>query len=276
MTKTSAVLLVLASACVGGCNEILGMDEGKPIEGEAGGGAGGTASSSTGMLDEHWGCLGNVTLPTEQAEITYSFDLKDGMNPPTGLSAKLCEASDPSCTAPVTDPVNIPMGGQLTLSVTPTFYGFLELGGASYKPTLLVLGPPTNLPRPLYPVGLFNEGGFDFIVGILGFSEDPTRGTAFVLATDCTMTPTAGIRIAAPNADTMTTQFYFVGGADATNVSTMAGETEANGLGGFLNLPAGENVIRTLRASDGQVVGETTVHIRPETITAVRLGPTPP
>src|SRR5262249_10278186 len=156
LTKAFA-LAVLATAS---CNEIFGLDEGKPYptssstsastsgsstssgtqtsssSGTGGAGGGGcvpatattdassSSSSSTGSGTPVWNCLGSVT-PSQTCMTHYFFNFRDGNNPATGLTVDVCKGSDANCSNPM-PPTQQPDGsGHMSLDLPTTFIGYL-------------------------------------------------------------------------------------------------------------------------------------------------------
>ncbi len=288
----------LASAlAMGACNEILGLHEGKPRLGEDGGGGAGAASanasassaddsvsststtttlssSSTGFGGGPWGCVGLVG-PPGSADLTYQIKLSDGGNDPAaGLMAERCAASDPDCSMSLGSEAVL-QNGAIEASVPASFYGYLDVTGGGYKPMLVYLGPPSNLPLPVEPVPLFSAFWFNVVLQAVGLdTEDPARGHLLVLGADCTLSPAAGLSFSASTADAQTERFYQV---DADTIDAQGTETYDVGLGGFVNLPPGLAVVRLYFASDTSTpIGQAEVTIRAQSITMLRLGPTPP
>jgi hypothetical protein len=212
----------------------------------------------------------------ESFEGTLRYQIKlteNGNNPQPGIMAKRCDAGDPQCASPLED-VSVLQTGDISATVPADFFGYLDISGGGYKPTLVYLGPPNHLPTPIERVPVFNASLFNFLLSGVGLDqEEAGRGHLFILGADCEMEPAAGLTFTATTADDDSEGFYYT---SSGAVSDDALATSELGIGGFINVPAGEVIVRVSRAEDTSTpMGEATVTIRPQTITILRLGPTP-
>lgn len=209
-----------------------------------------------------------------EGTLRYQIKLSEnGNNPQPGITAVLCDADDTQCAAPL-ESVSVLQTGDVSVSVAADFFGYLDLSGGGYKPTLVYLGPPNHLATPIERVPVFNSQLFDFLLSSVGLDqEDEERGHLFILGADCDMEPAAGLTFEASTADSESERFYYT---SSGAVSDDALATSELGIGGFVNVPAGPVVVRAFRAEDTSTpMGEASVTIRPQTITILRLGPTP-
>lgn len=267
------VAFALALGTASGCNLILGMDEGEPTgASSSGGGANTTASSSssTGPGDPKWACVGHVEAA--DAVTDYGLQLKDGNKTPEGLAVKLCAVSDDNCTIPLKTYQPDPGDGTLVAQV-PKKGAYLDVTGATYKPMLLEVGPPSKLTHPLASVNVISEVAFATLLAFAHITEDPTRGTVIVAGVDCDGATSEGVSFSCDACDAGTFAYYETGMGSKS--ASEVHQTDKSGTAGFINVPAGAVQIQSTRVSDGLVIGTATIHVRPETVTILRLEPTP-
>ena len=101
---------------------------------------------------------------------------------------------------------------------------------------------------------------------------DQTRGIFAARAQDCDFANAAGVSFAAAAADQETQAFYFASGVPVTTLA----QTDAEGTGGFLNLPPGLGVITATSVVAGnKVLGSLSFNIRPGTLTLTEFQPVP-
>jgi hypothetical protein len=89
---------------------------------------------------------------------------------------------------------------------------------------------------------------------------------------DCTGAPAKGVSITASTRDAKTIAFYY-GGNNTPTVN--ATQTDATGVGGFVNLPAGVIDITLRLVATGQLVGKYPVFVRKGSATTIDFWPTP-
>lgn len=281
MTKSmrTRVLLALAGGALTGCNLVFGLDEGTYDPNLAGGAGGGTSSSSnsssssSGTGGADWSCLGNVK--PKMGDSTYAFAVTAAKPDslldeyPTG---ELCQAGDSACATSI--PIGVQSNGALTIAATaPYLGGYGTLESSKYRPYIVELGSPVELPDPLRPMSLYTPlevtGAFVF----LGVKEEPGHGIALVFARDCAGAPAAGVRLESTTYDASTHLIY-----QDKNRDFQPGfqQTDEAGTALYGNIPAGEaREIVLRRSSDLAVVARANLHIREKTLTVIHIRPTP-
>lgn len=107
------------------------------------------------------------------------------------------------------------------------------------------------------------------LTGVISVTSDPARGSLAFLALTCTGARAVGVSAAAPTADASTTLTYIAGSLP----SKTATETDASGVGAFVNLPVGP--VALSGSYSGKAIGSTSVFIRAGFVTSTNLIPTP-
>jgi hypothetical protein len=117
------------------------------------------------------------------------------------------------------------------------------------------------------------------IAAIAKQTVNPMLGTAIVLGFDCQGLAAAGISFETPNTipSTPTTQgtqqFYLINQFPVTTPTATA--TDADGFGGFFNMPVGPAVVKSYRAAGNVYIGESSFTVLANTISYVLVSPTP-
>lgn len=271
-----APLAVAVAACaLTGCNLVFGLDEGTLDPNFGGGGAASSSSSSSGTGGADWSCVGNVAPKTGQQ--TYLYKLTESkansliMETP---KSALCEADSPTCSP--SSPVVVSSNGSIPVTAPEAYLGgYFILTSDKYRPYIVELAPPADLPDPLRLVPMYTGAEVAaafFLLGV-GVDEQPSHGIVGVFARDCQGAPAAGVGLESLDQDTTTRLLYLDKNGDFQKSFQ---ETDEAGTALFMNLPVGEAVRIVLRRSaDAVVVAQTVVHVRDKTITAIHLRPTP-
>jgi hypothetical protein len=261
--------LMLASAS---CNEILGLSEGKPYPAGAGGASSSATSTgmSSGMVDPMWGCVGSVGAP-HSGVTNYLFTFTAGQDKPaTGLTIDVCAASDDACASPIMDDRVPDAQGRLALMLDSSFDGYLQVTSSDYKPAIVEIGASTDVSPSERFVPMVKQGDFISVLTIYSTPEEPTRGSIYVRALDCQAALAAGVRFSVDSADDKSQPFYFKDGLP----SKPAMSTDDAGTGGVINIPPPMATLRSFFAGKGDPIGVAHVHVRPQTLTYISLGPT--
>jgi hypothetical protein len=234
----------------------------------------------------------------------------------TGLTASLCNKRDVNCTDPIRSGImdvagelsfDVPTGGNLGVG----FDGYLQVtapaalctnnmvfGAAGpmlcgLLPSCNVMAPDANcmvptsarallffnpaiqndvtqpLPLPLVPTASIQP-----ILQATGQTKlDPSKGFLFITALDCDGKPAAGVQFQLAQHQDGVTQLYVENGV----ISASATETDASGLAGFFNVPAGfVAVVGSVgSAGSGMPLGEIGVQVGAFTITYGTVVPAP-
>jgi hypothetical protein len=167
------------------------------------------------------------------------------------------------------------MNGKVTLTVIQGFDGFVRISGInmSIMDSRVFVGLPLFKPPTVQEVRLLRPGEYQLLVAYAKQMVDPTRGTAIVLAEDCSGTAAGGMSFASPNADMKSQLFYLIN--QTPTPPPAATTTDATGFGGFLNLPVGTTVVQAIRASDMMLIGQSSFDILANTLSYVLVAPTP-
>lgn len=229
--------------------------------------------------DPIWGCLGHVTepVPDPTRKVTFSIIAAfTSHSPVTQATIDVCAKLDLDCASK--DP-NYPKGispsadGTVTLTVIEGFDGFMRVTGPQIMDTRVFVGRPIVAPPSVKEVRLIQPSEYDALAAFAKLTVDPQRGTAILLANDCSGATASGVELACPTADASSQVFYLVNQFPTTPPT--ATHTDIDGYGGFFNLPVGPAVARTSRAADNVVIGESSFDVIANTISAVLISPTP-
>jgi hypothetical protein len=106
----------------------------------------------------------------------------------------------------------------------------------TFAPALLFFNPPltADLARPA-PLPLIPTAAVPSLTMAANGKFDATRGNVFVTVLDCAGAPMAGVRLALTSAGAGSSVLYVQDGV----ISANARRTDASGIGGVLNVPAG-------------------------------------
>lgn len=238
-----------------------------------------------------WGCLGNVTEPTPDPAKTVAFSIKlelVDLTPVTAVTVDVCDKLDVGCvgTNPA-DPKGLTPGsdGTLHLELQQGFDGFVRVTSTlpeteppeplRIMDSRVYVGRPIVTPPDTKAVQLLRRIDFNQLIPLSGTTADRTRGTAITLAVDCQGKAASGVRFETASADAQSVEFYLINQAPTTPPTATA--TDADGFGGFFNLPvgAGSSLVKSVRDADGTYVGESSFQIFADTISYVQIAPTP-
>jgi hypothetical protein len=102
---------------------------------------------------------------------------------------------------------------------------------------------------------------------------DPTRGTAILLAVDCSGDSASGVRFEVPTSDDQSQEFYLINQGPVTPPTATA--TDVDGFGGYFNLVPSAAVARAFREKDDTYIGESSFEVLANTLSYVLVAPTP-
>jgi hypothetical protein len=269
MRRAVGWLGVLAVAGAFGCADVLGIEETT------------LASGSTAGI---WSCVGDGNVPTGDGMIEIPIFIGDlatctatSCDPVPGLEAQQCKSRlQQDCTGTVyTSDEN----GSVTVPVEAPFNGYLRIvdpTGERVEYLWYFSEPLTETraePFPIFSMTKALRSSLFFDVPQGGVEEVAGRGIVAVQVTDCDDVPAAGVTFeitTAASQDASTASFYFNGGF----VSFPAVETDAQGLGGFVNVKAGTVGFRALPAElEGEPSAGDTLRVEGDRLTTVRLLP---
>jgi hypothetical protein len=239
-------------------------------------------------LGTNWACVGHVNWPdptTKATTLTASVIDFVSQKAVPGVTAKVCEFQ--SCDAPLgygaTD-----SHGELTIQVpalAPHVMGLAEdsyavLTSPTLTTTLFFWGYPVSEPKA--PIGapelyVSEAAEWQAAFATQGVSWDSSRGILGVLVRDCRLTFAAGVKLSLSGAgmrDPAIRPFYLVNHQD---LDFSAMETDGTtGVGGFINVPAGEFTVTAKPDALGGVPSSTArIYIEAGTLTEVFLEPIP-
>lgn len=230
--------------------------------------------------DPVWGCLGHVVEPvpdtTKKVDFSVRLTFAADKTPVTTATVDVCDKIDLDCTGKNPD---TPKGlepdadGAVKVSVAQGFDGFVRVAGPEILDARIFVGRPIVTPPTVKEVRLLRPNDYSLLVAYAKEKVDPTRGTAIIRGVDCQSLAVGGVRFESPNAGTGSREFYLINQAPTTPPT--ATQTDTDGYGGFLNLPVGSSVARSLRASDDMLIGESSFHVLANTISYVQIAPTP-
>jgi hypothetical protein len=232
------------------------------------------------VVDPVWGCLGHVPVPdpdpTKKITLTERLALAVDESAVTMATVDVCDKLDVDCTG--TNP-DYPKGitpdadGNVTFEVVQGFDGFVRISGPTIMDSRVFVGQPLMMPLTVKEVRLLRPGDYSLLASIAGQKVDMTRGTSILLAFDCQSAAVAGVSFESSSADSMTQAFYLIN--QLPQVPPAAKATDADGFGGFFNMPVGSAVAKSYRATGDEYIGESSFDVLAYTISYVLISPTP-
>jgi hypothetical protein len=191
--------------------------------------------------------------------------------PVSGVSLQACDILDPQCTKPITPLVTSNDAGVANVTLAQNFAGFFQFWGAG------------SLPSTVYPGHLLADASTETMtLAVLGGSEtqllaaalgvpmqtnpDAGVGSAFFQAYDCFDRAAPGVSYTLPiDGGPETVQWY----SNNQLPSTTATQTDSQGVGGVLNVPAGALAATATLAGTNRQLGTTNAIIYPGGLTYV-------
>jgi hypothetical protein len=192
--------------------------------------------------------------------------------PVAGATIKVCARDDQTCATPLdTQTTNIHGAAPMTVP-TPQpagFDGYFDIEGAGMKPTLFYVSTPMASSWIASPQ-LVTEATFTALLGGLGVTEDPTRGSMNGSLSGCDGAQTSGLTLTASTADAQSTIGYFAGGLPSKSATA----TDATGYAYAVDLPAGTTTLTSFDPANNLQLGKVDVMIRAGWMTQVSFLPT--
>lgn len=233
------------------------------------------------IIDPIWGCLGNVEEPEPDPSQTVTLAVRlafatDGLPLPSDAVVDVCDKLDIECTVMSPDyPKGLAPGanGVVDLEVRQGFDGFVRISHPDIVDSRVYVGRPVITPPKVEEIQLLRPNEYAALAALAQDTPDPTRGTAILLSGDCQGEAVGGVRFTIATADADSTEFYLINQGPVLPPS--ATSTDADGFGGYFNLPVGATVAKALRADDDVYIGESSFQVLAETISYVLVLPTP-
>lgn len=226
--------------------------------------------------DPEWGCLADFAPPSVAAGSLVSYRLRfergrQANVPPEGLTLRLCRNDDATCAAPIVDIPEPDATGLLTLELDPTFRGYLEVEAPDHMPSLAALPPRVVSPSEPQVIRLIERFDFFVLLSTTDIPYDSDRGFAIALTNSCLDQRAAGVVLSSLDIDDLTAAYYYRDGQPDLEAS----QTDAQGAGGWSQLPVGAIVAEARRADTLERIGVVEFQSRPGFVSYVPIGPTP-
>lgn len=226
--------------------------------------------------DERWGCLTKTEKPpappvpaANAARIVYSvqvIDFATGELLP-GTRVRACGLSDVNCERPITETVEVDSRGFVDLPLFENFTGFFEYTGPQIAPYLVYQAEP--LPAQSftdYPFAAISKANVAPLIQLLGLTEEEGTGIVAIRAFDCQGNPASGVSL---SSQSRAVPWYFVDGLPTLDSTA----TSADGLGGFVNVPAGVMLMDAKTPSGVSIAGPQSFAVRPGWVSGMFLRP---
>jgi hypothetical protein len=236
-----------------------------------------------------WRCVGTqpVTQAPEVERVPVqvracNFVSSNCSGVATGLTAKLCDKRDLTCSNPIRSDI-ADTNGAFELEVETAgsagggFDGYLTVSSTSadmaeFVPAMLFFNPPIRdlAPAPIV-LPLFPTSSLANILMAAGAKpQDPARGLLFIAAHDCESKMAAGVTVAVdPPASDLSVLYV-----DHGVVSGAARQTDATGLAAISNVAPGRVKVSGFTSAAMPLrIGEADVQVASSTITYTALAP---
>jgi len=233
------------------------------------------------VVDTVWGCLGHVEEPTPDTSQFVTLHIRlafatDDSSLPVDTVVDVCDKLDLNCTGSNADfPKGLHPGtdGYVDLTVRQGFDGFVRIAQPTIMDSRVYVGRPIVTPPNITEIQILRPMEYEFLASIATNPADPERGTAILLANDCSGDRGGGVRFECPAADDGSQEFYLINQSPV--IPPTATSTDADGFGGFFNLPPTNTIAKAYRDSDDAYIGESSFLILANTISYVLVSPTP-
>jgi hypothetical protein len=231
------------------------------------------SSSARGLTPEtpgtRWSCLddgGTRATPAvtpvaagEVPRVVYSFqvvDLSTGQVYP-GTQVRACGLADINCQNPVSGYVRSDARGYVDIPLFEDFFGFVEITSPDILPSLLYFTEPLKPQTSLepFPYGVVSLASIEPLLQLVGVTALPNAGIFAARVFDCEGDTAPGASFSIQSAGV---RYYFVGGLPSDDALA----TDEDGLGGFVNVPAGLAIIDALDPEGRSITGPQSVVIR--------------
>ncbi len=206
----------------------------------------------------------NATGTTEDAhQIDGGSELDQVIYQPSpGVTMIGCAPLDPFCANPVTPPAVSDDGGLVTFSLTGAFTGFFHGTSPGVVPFTFFPGQwLTGVKEARYFTSSLtpsDEGLLNLSLGnSVNLDAGSGLGEVFIIIYDCVDHAVPGVKLTLSRSESDTLPFYLASGVP----STTAGVTDAEGVGGALNMPEGSLKATATLAATGMTLGSVTVYV---------------
>jgi hypothetical protein len=199
------------------------------------------------------------------------------MKPIFDIRLKMCNRLDVNCSNPVKPPVSPDTDGLLHVEAAARFdgYGFIEgtsdASSGQWILSLLFFNPPLTHDITYGQIPLFTADSLSVLAASQGNTIDPTLGTVFIGALDCSGNPAAGVTWVPSNVDAKTKRFFYIDGLPKES----ANATNETGFGGMINAPTGTITVTGSILATGKPIGQATVLVRSGYSSYTYLAPSP-
>jgi hypothetical protein len=231
-----------------------------------------------------WECIGNPTPSgAVKPQVQLTVRVGDLIHPEVSVSdavvLRACHKLDVTCAMPIGDAIHPDATGHASFTITTGgtgFDGYIEVNPAVkppvYVPTMIFISPPIVDDYVYQLTALLSIADLPALVQQTGSAAmNPALGALIYRAADCNRVPAAGISGMLDLPDPTTKAFFVINGLPTTNIN----ETDASGLGGFINVPRGVRSVMGTRLMDNLYIGTVLALVRPSTFTYMTLAPDP-
>ena len=190
--------------------------------------------------------------------------------PVPNADIKLCRKIDVDCANPVDTKMSDASGGATLTVMETAFAGYLFVQAAGILDTLYFFNPAIDRDQTVPPLSLATPTANFGLLFQLMQQMSPGHGNVVVTARDCTGAAAGGVSFETPSGDSMTSQFYLVGGLP----SGTATQTEnQSGYGGFINVPAGAATVGASLENPRSDLGAISLLVRDGALTYTQVVP---
>lgn len=215
-------------------------------------------------LSDNWSCLETPRNPMGRdlvaseaaARVVYTLQFVDYSTGRTypNLLVRACGIADITCVTPVLDYVEVDARGYVDLPLFEGFDGFFEITSPQILPSLLFLAEPLRARLgPEFPYTLITLESLPPLLGLLGVEPDPSRGIFASRAFDCEGNLASDVTFTGDGVS-----YYFIDGLPSAD----APSTGSEGLGGFVDMPAGFANVDALEPGGRSIAGPQSIVIR--------------
>jgi hypothetical protein len=218
-----------------------------------------------------WSCLDTKRTPSGSGPFAVTVPgVADvvSQQPILGATISVCRKLDVACSNPVDSQIAQSAGG-VTFTIESGFTGYLQAEVSGYLPSLYFFNPTVDRDQTIALIPVASQMEYAGLLSAIGVSPDPSRGSAVLLAYDCTDKTAAGISFSSPNSDDQSKSFYYSEGLP----SSFATATDTWGYGGISNLPAGAVSVNARLASTGANLPTVSLLVRPMVLSFAQIVP---
>lgn len=214
------------------------------------------------------GCLTPRLVGLTQTDGEFRFDVPtagDGFSGYLLIDSPVASCTDPAAFGNVAGKALCDLVAPTCNPAAPDARCYTKL----YAPSMLFFNPPvvkdaaTALPLQMFPIS-----GLPTVIAAAGIQVDPAAGNLFIQAVDCDGRPAAGVTYQIQPYATEVSPLF----VDHGIVSSVATQTDASGVGGFVRVPPGFVSVTGYRA-DGTAIGGIGVQSLSSVLTYTTLTP---